>query len=265
MEHTDITPLYQIQPCFTEREKWEAAALQEGLFYEVLELSSLPVLGDNRLTQMRGEWYRSGGRTRSLHGAFIDVNPASGDAQFRTLSRRRCMESCRLARELGAENVVFHSSCSSFLRGAYMESWAQACAEYYGELAQETGLHIWIENSQDVDAVPLRELMKRIDTPQVGVCLDLGHAHYSRMEQKEWFDCLGEWIGYLHLSDNNGLWDEHLPLGEGSVDWGEADSLWRAAGKKMLITTEVGSVKDLQRSIAFLKAHRLFGMGRTGT
>ena len=259
MEHTDITPLYQIQPCFTEREKWEAAALQEGLFYEVLELSSLPVLGDNRLTQMRGEWYRSGGRTRSLHGAFIDVNPASGDAQFRTLSRRRCMESCRLARELGAENVVFHSSCSSFLRGAYMETWAQACAEYYGELAQETGLHIWIENSQDVDPVPLKELMRRITNPDIGVCLDLGHANYSNAPLEQWFDELGEWIGYMHLSDNTGLADDHLPIGQGNVDWKAVDSFWRTAGRRMPMTLETGGLSGVRSSLRYLKRNGYFG------
>ena len=38
----------------------------------------------------------------SVHGAFIDVNPASGDLRFRELSRKRCRESCEIAAALGA-------------------------------------------------------------------------------------------------------------------------------------------------------------------
>ena len=260
MESRERRSQFQIQPRYLEDKEWETVALQEGLFYEAIEMFSPPVLGNEHLTEDCLRWYMAGGRTLSVHGAFIDVNPASSDMAVRSLARRRCQESCHIAAKVGAKNIVFHSSCATFLRGMYLDSWAGVCAEYYEELAQKSGLRIWIENSQDIDAVPLMELMKRISSPQIGVCLDLGHAHYSRLSIEQWFDCLGDRIGYLHLSDNNGVWDEHLPLGEGNIDWEKADRCWRAADRVMPITIEVGDLEDLQRSIRFLKENGYFGM-----
>ena len=247
---------FQIQPGFALRDEWAAAAEEEGLFYEILELS-MPAFPRKDVEECR-KWYRESGRVRSVHGAFIDVNPASIDESICEVSRRRCIESCLLALELGAENVVFHSSCASFLRGAYLDRWAGLCAAFYEELAERFSLRIWIENSQDVDAVPLRELMRRISHPGVGVCLDLGHVNYSRMPAEEWFEYLGSRIGYLHLSDNGGMFDDHLPIGKGSVDWGRADALWRSLDREVPVTLEVGGPENVRQSIEYLKEFGYF-------
>ena len=201
----------QIQPGFASGDIWMSLAEEEHAFFEVLELSLAPYLEETEETRTCRQWYRESGRARSVHGAFADVNPASGDERFRELSRRRCIESCALAEQIGAGNVVFHSSCATFLRGTYMDQWAGLCADFYEELADRSGLNLWIENSQDIDAHPLRELMKRIRDPRIGICLDLGHANYSRMCMEEWFEILGDRIGYLHLSDNFGYYDDHVP------------------------------------------------------
>ena len=81
-----------------------------------------PALDESGWFQTCLEWYRELRRTTSVHGAFIDVNPASGDRRLRDLSRLRMFKSCTLAVWLGAGNVVFHSSCCTFLRGAYLDS-----------------------------------------------------------------------------------------------------------------------------------------------
>ena len=252
--------IFQIQPVFSSRDEWSALAEEEGLFFEILELSVPPCPPTGDKAEKYRRWCLGSGRVRSLHGAFIDVNPASGDTEIRDISRRRCVESCILAAELGARNVVFHSSCASFLRGAYLDNWAGQCASFYEELAERFGLDLWIENSQDVDAVPLRELMRRISRPGVGVCLDLGHVNYSHMPVEEWFEYLGDRIGYLHLSDNNGRFDDHLPLGKGSVDWQKADSLWRSLKRKIPMTIEVNGPQNVRLSVAYLKEHGYFGI-----
>ena len=245
----------QVQPQYASRNLWEALAVKEGLGYEVLELSA-PFVTERDLCR---QWYRGTGRVVSVHGAFIDINPASMDAGIFAVSRQRCHESCMLARSLGAGHVIFHSSCETFLRGLYMDRWAGRCASFYESLSEQYDLRIWIENSQDMDAGPISELMKRTTDPRVGVCLDIGHVNYSRMPMEQWFDILGDRIGYLHLSDNNGLYDDHLPLGEGTVNWAEADALWRSTGRKMLLTLEVGATEGVMRSIRYLKEHGYFG------
>lgn len=250
--------MLQIQPRFEEREAWDALAKRENLRYEVLELSTPPALDRAGLAASCHEWYRAGKRVGSLHGAFIDVNPASRDTACRALSQRRCRESCAVAVMIGAKNVVFHSSCFPYQRGEHLDAWADACIEFYQALANQHQLNIFIENSADVDPQPLMTLMKRKKSANIGVCLDVGHANYSRVPLAQWFDALGEHIGYLHLSDNRGLYNEHLPIGEGTVDWTAADSLYRRLGKDVPVTLAVEGIDSTRRSLRYLRERGLF-------
>ena len=246
--------LLQIQPARASRDKWEEFASAKGISFEILELSTPPALNESGLFENCVEWYRASGRSRSLHG-----NPGSGDALFRELSRKRCRESCEAAKRTGAENVVFHSSCFPFLRGAYLEGWSALCADFYDELAGEYDLNIFIENSPDIDPEPLKNLMSVIKNKRIGVCLDLGHANYSEVGIAGWFEELGEKIGYLHLSDNMGTYDDHLPLGKGSIDWYEADRLWRGLNRDTPLTLEVGNLDNVMESVDFLESNGFFG------
>lgn len=246
----------QIQPQFSALEQWKTLAVQQGFSFELLELSLPGASKDASVIDA----YRQTGLVRSLHGAFIDVNPASSEPAIRSLSRQLCEESCALAANLGASKVVFHCSCFPFLRGGYLAQWADSCADFYRELTERYPLTVLIENSMDVDPEPLKALMKAAGSPNVGVCLDIGHANYSRTPIEQWFEALQGHIRYLHLSDNFGSFDDHLPLGTGTVDWNAVDLLVRQAGAVDNITLEVGSLDAVKTSADYLRKHHLFGM-----
>ena len=258
---TDKGSIIQVQPKFLFREEWEILAEAEDLRYEALDFSMPPALIESGLFEEYLDWYSSCGRTFSLHGFFMDVNPACSDPGIRDLSRSRCRKSCETAVACGAKNVVFHSSCFPFLRGIYLDAWAARCAEFYQGLTEEFNINIYIENSPDIDAGPIKTLMKRIDDKRIGVCLDIGHAHYSNIPVSQWFEELGEWIGYLHLSDNMGKYDDHLPLGDGTIDWEEADRLWRGLDRDTVLTIEVSSMVTAGYAVRFLRNNDYFGCG----
>lgn len=254
----------QLQPQSAELGQWVTLAREEGGSFEVMDPFFLSGIGNFEKYGDIAQQYREIGLVASVHGAFIDVNPASGDPAFRELSRQRCRESCEIAAALGARNVVFHSSAFPFLRGAYLENWAAGCASFYEELVEQYPVHIYIENAQDLDPTPLRSLMERISSDEIGVCLDIGHSHYSRTPVTQWFDALGPWIGYLHLSDNLGDFDDHLPLGKGSIDWAQVNQLWESLEKKIPITLETGDIVSTKESICFLRRHHYFGLEGIG-
>ena len=251
----------QVQPRYDFRDEWEILADKENLTYETLDFSTQPALIESGLFEEYLEWYGGCGRTTSLHGFFIDINPASGDPDLRAFSQERCKKSCMTAQMIGAKNVIFHSSCFPFLRGIYLEVWSKRCADFYQELAATYDLNIFIENSPDIDSQPLRALMERIEDKRVGVCLDVGHANYSHQKISQWFEDLGEWIGYLHLSDNMGTYDDHLPLGDGTVDWKEVDRQWRKLDRDTYITLEIKGLVAAGRAIKFLKENHYFQAG----
>lgn len=253
----------QLQPQSTELEQWLMLARKECATFEVMDPFFLSGIGKFDQYRELARRFQQTGLAASVHGAFIDVNPASGDPGFRELSCRRCRESCEIALALGAENVVFHSSAFPFLRGAYLENWADSCASFYEELVDRYPVRIYIENAQDLDPTPLRNLMERIRSHRIGVCLDIGHANYSHTPVAEWFRQLGQWVGYLHLSDNLGEFDDHLPLGQGGIDWNETNQLWQSLGRDIPITLETGTLESTKDSIAFLHRHHYFGLEGT--
>ncbi len=61
-------------------------------------------------------------------------------------------------------------------------------------------------------------LVDKVSNPRLGVCFDIGHAHaLSETPALEWVEVLGSRISYVHIHDNHGKKDEHLPLEEGNV------------------------------------------------
>ena len=57
--------------------------------------------------------------------------------------------------------------------------------------------------------------------PGLGFCLDVGHALVELGPRGPllYWEALGERLLHLHLHDNHGRKDDHLPVGAGSVPW----------------------------------------------
>lgn len=253
----------QLQPQRADLEQWARLARKAGADFEVLDLQLLHNADFEEQGKIAAH-YRETGMIRTLHGAFIDVNPASGDPDLCRLSRQRCRESCEIAVLLGADNLVFHSSAFPFLREAYLENWANVCASFYEELVESYPVRLYIENAQDLDPIPLRKLMEKLHTDRVGICLDVGHANYSRAPISRWFKELGDWIQCLHLSDNGGEFDDHLPLGRGTIDWSLVNRLWEGLGRDIPVTLETGDIASTMESVRFLCRNGYFGLKGNG-
>lgn len=55
--------------------------------------------------------------------------------------------------------------------------------------------------------------------PKIGALIDLGHANVNGWNITEMLVILGKRIKAVHLHDNNGKADQHLPIGKGNIDW----------------------------------------------
>lgn len=73
--------------------------------------------------------------------------------------------------------------------------------------------HLFFGRTRDVMWV-----LGALETTDVGICLDTGHAHLSgdlsTVVQK-----LSGHLWMVHASDNHGQFDDHLPPGEGRIAW----------------------------------------------
>lgn len=241
----------QIQPSFFTIDRYAPLFEKEGLFFEILEFSFF--YWDEKDFEKAVEWYKQSNRAKSLHGYFIDINPASGDPYIKEYSQKACAKSCEIAQRIGAENVVFHSSCFPNLRGVYMDKWAKNCGQFFSELADKYSLNLFIENCADIDPTPIKTLLTEAGSARVRACLDTGHALLTRTPMEQWFEELSDYIGYVHLSDNMGLFDDHMPLGTGKLDLELVDSCCRRLPKDTKCTLEVGGLEEIKQSIDYIK------------
>jgi sugar phosphate isomerase/epimerase len=74
--------------------------------------------------------------------------------------------------------------------------------------------------------------------------LDVGHAHLGRRPEDpnrtaELVEAFGDRLAHVHVHDNLGLEDLHLPLGVGSVDWSAVVHALRGRGYDGTVTIEI--------------------------
>ena len=95
------------------------------------------------------------------------------------------------------------------------------------EYAREKGIRILIENMKSDREAPDNHLYgscalnisSLAEKLGAGVCWDVGHANISGFKQSEQLEILKGKLEVLHVHDNDGLCDSHLPPFDGNVDW----------------------------------------------
>ena len=73
-----------------------------------------------------------------------------------------------------------------------------------------------------------------------------------------WLESLENWLGQLHLHDNHGYRDEHLPVGKGDFDFTSLFGALKSRGLKPLITLEPRSEASLWESLNALDRLAIF-------
>lgn len=112
------------------------------------------------------------------------------------------------------------------------------------EKADEYGMVVMLENTDD-KAAKLSELLWLLDSKKMKATLDVGHAftnyHGDSRSLNEFIKALGSRIGHVHVSDNFGSGDLHLPIGVGRIPWQDVLSELKGLGYDGGITLEVHS------------------------
>ena len=121
------------------------------------------------------------------------------------------------------------------------------------EEAQRRGLRLMVENlgrsfSHPADIEPLLAA-----SPDLAFHLDVGHANLARARDEpnrtaDLVAAAGDRLAHVHVHDNNGVDDLHLPLGAGTIAWPEIVRTLKQAGYDGTVTLEVFAHPYLTRS-----------------
>jgi len=170
----------------------------------------------------------------SVHAIIYDLNMAAFLKGIREESVRYINKSIDFCHELGGEVVTVHPGKFTYgiEPGATPDTDPLMKIQWDHNIeslkkinahAESKGITLCLENLGWNDVSQSFEDMLKIrdevgDTLQF--TLDLGHARInSEGGVEEGFRLLGDNIRHIHLSDNYGEEDDHLPIGEGDTDF----------------------------------------------
>jgi sugar phosphate isomerase/epimerase len=154
--------------------------------------------------------------------------------------------------ELGAEVVNIHpDSTPSVIPAAEVTRRNAEAIANLAEDAEAAGVRLMVENMgrSFATADQLRPLFDA--APPARFHLDVGHAHLGRRPEQpnrtaELVDAFGDRLAHVHVHDNLGLEDLHLPLGAGSIDWPAVAQAVRRAAYDRTVTIEIFSREHAQ-------------------
>ena len=160
----------------------------------------------------------------TMHGPLMGMNYHHVDHILKTAVQKRMDLTYEIACELKPNKLVFHAGYQDwFTCFKLKESWLKAVASYWcDEIKRYAALNVTIvlENVAETDPAPLIDLVDRVGHEHFGLCLDVGHANiFSKIKLSSWVEQMGNRLKHLHLHDNHGQEDEHLPIGLGTIDY----------------------------------------------
>lgn len=96
---------------------------------------------------------------------------------------------------------------------------ALTALEHLQAYARPLGVRLLVENIQNEVTTPahLLEILRVGHLDDIGICLDLGHAHIGDGVTDAFLQ-LGDLTRSVHIHDNHGERDEHLWPGEGTLE-----------------------------------------------
>lgn len=159
----------------------------------------------------------------TIHAPIFDLNPGSLDPVVRKHTRRCWEKAIGIGGALGARHANFHTGHLPLLPESTFPGWLALSLETWErlvELAGDAGMALLLENMFEPGPQVLLDIRSQLEPRHVGFTLDVAHTHiYGTVSPETWWRELGDAVREVHLHDTDTFSDDHLPVGEGALDW----------------------------------------------
>ena len=201
----------------------------------------------------------------TIHAPFMDLRPGALDDKIRRASIDRLKQVFDLVPYFQPLRIVCHPSYDSHYYVSCDDEWLEASTATWLELIssiRETESIVALENVYEREPSILRRLFEHINSDRICFCFDTGHFNvFSRTPLGLWLAELGKYLGHLHLHDNHGRFDEHLPVGNGNFPFAELFQTLQDIKAQPLVTLEAHAQADLWQSLGNIKKMDIFAGG----
>lgn len=198
--------------------------------------------------------FRYRGLKTTFHAPFMRLDPGSNDTPSRDYARANFERTLKVAQYFEPLAVVCHAGPLYHLSGADYARWVERSLPVFQWMAQacaDAGTVLTLENVLHDRPGAMAPYFQELD--QARWCFDVGHMHaFSAVDETSWTEELGHRLGQLHLHDNFGTGDQHLPAGHGSVDFRALMARLGQLPRPLAATLEVHYRHEFASSVEFL-------------
>jgi len=194
----------------------------------------------------------------SMHGVINDMAYTSGDSLIVEVVTKRFIQSVHAASLHNINHLIFHSSYRTYhaINKPLVDWYVKTSIDFWKGFERNIpdGMTVLLENFEDEDPELIVEILQGIDSPKICCCFDVGHANvYSSVPLEKWIHVLGKFVRHVHINDNDGKRDSHLPLGKGSIPLlSVINSIFEHVGDEVSFTLEC----DMHSSLDWLKINK---------
>ena len=156
-----------------------------------------------------------------FHAPFAELTPCAIDPLVRELSMKRYLQAAAIAKKFGINRMVLHGG---FIPQVYYPEWfVEKSVEFWRKFlkAAPSGMEFVLENVFEPSPDLLVRVVAQLEAPNVGLCLDLGHALLTDVPLEKWLDDTMPFLHHVHIHNNDGKTDLHLPPDDGIGDMTE--------------------------------------------
>ncbi len=198
---------------------------------------------------IKGKLQSLGLKLLDLHATMGTENCyyASEDAAIRQAGVELVFNRIEMTAALGGDAIILHPprKCESTQKGWWLAIWQAFDAII--PVAEKYNIRIALENMATTESwLIIQRIFDHYKSATLGFCYDSGHGNLipdglNRLEQ------VADKLCALHLHDNDGTGDQHLPPFRGSVDWTRLTQILAkiSYAKPLTLETSKRNVSDL--------------------
>jgi sugar phosphate isomerase/epimerase len=199
----------------------------------------------------------------TFHAPFMDLRMGALDDKIRQTSVDRIKQVFDLAPYFHPIKIICHASFDERYYVFVDDLWLENSVKTWKELialAENNKTIIALENVYEKNPHILRRLFETLSSGSICFCFDTGHFNvFSYEPLSVWLKEMGKYLGHLHLHDNLGHKDEHLPVGCGTFPFAELFQSLKKMKAKPTIALEAHNPDNLWKSINNMKNMELLG------
>lgn len=195
--------------------------------------------------------------SRTMHGLFY-TDRINWDRFTVQRIKEDYLKCISIAKEIGAQVLVVHSTFMPGLTTWKYKDWLHCQVDLLGTLAteaQKDDIVIVVENIIDHNPSNILDIINEVNLNNLKICLDFGHYNLisSEIAILDWIETIQNHLHYVHAHNNNGRYDSHNSLDNGTLDFESIIPRLQQISPVPKVAIETYSLDCAKKSIDFIR------------